>query len=1161
MSDNMRPWEAGDGKLLLSLDYGWLESPNIFSQLQIIDEVLRQYAYDKELPPDTVKAHEVFDMIIGTGSGGLLAAMLGPLQMTTQEARSAFDALQEYTFNPPKSWFSRLIDSLNYVLRKLRNLDTRLPNLDAEVLGKRLGSSVQQLVEEQLGINGISMKMQDIQKLIPGCYFAVTAMTSAHVAAPAVFRGYRSRTWSPDCTLIEALRATMADARLFFPVTLGKPIPQTYIGADAGHPNPIETVVQEAETVFGRQSISTILSIGSGRHQIIAVNGPTDFPEAMVKLVSSAQAASERTIARFSHHQEVYHRLEVDYLHPPATSSRASVYVDSLTYLNREEVRQRINELVSLMCSRRGIIAVEEIGHAKPGATSRAVEDMPKTTSTYDNIKTLPYPERASFNPHHVCFEGTRGHILSVIIDWMVSEGIKPSVLWLEGVFGSGKSFIAHSVAVEAHRRAILGSSFFMTPGTSIREGLGFVSNITEPPSLKNVISSLLADLAGLSDEFRWTVGTLLARHPRLATATPSVQMTELLMPSLSCLPGDRTFVWVIDGFDELMRSSDRDEADGLFDSLCAFAPHFPNNFLVFVTSRPLPSHPVPQTSFIRHLLLDITSAENMRDVNVIAIAELQKVGDYNRAFSVPLPEDSLAIAFRSQAGGHPLWLRVAREHLLKSLTPDEELEELLSLKSNGASSYHQFMNSTYAEVIGHSIDLQNPKNQKALKNVIFLLLALERPLPLSVILDILDGSTDLPSKTFSSVISQLCPLLLGLNSGSPVEFIHLSLRDFFTSSPSFSDLIQDVPPPRDLSPSHFILLQCGFRVMGTHLHPQALVDKDSRDCPTLDYVVGAWPYHITHITHTTDDSQFAQHLSDFFDHSFIFWLGYHPTTPLPFLFTIDFLARAKRFYVDIWDEKVLSRKKTAETLAEIQIVLEKLERFDDWLSCSYQAIELWRGLAESDVKNQRSLYISMFNLAIGYGKFGLEKEALSVYQESLAVCRSLCQREDRAFTSDDLAQLLTRVSMCLSSAGQHMEAAEATREAILIQRKLMEDHPRVFEPDLAHSLMNLSIDLSASKMYQEALAASEESVTLRRELVDKQPNVFEARLAFSLHKASFDLASVGRQAEAITVADEAVSIYQKLVKEQPGMFEDDLQSATSQKGEIQLQMPADSCE
>ncbi|KAH8798060.1 hypothetical protein DL96DRAFT_1477604 [Flagelloscypha sp. PMI_526] len=752
-------------------------------------------------------------------------------------------------------------------------------------------------------------------------------------------------------------------------------------------------------------------------------------------------------------------------------------------------------------------------------------------------MKILSYAERASFNPYLVCFEGTRLHILLPIFTWMTEKGAKAHLMWLEGLLGSGKSFVAHSVAARAQELGILGSSFFMTPGTNIRDVEDQCSASKEPPSLKNLVTSLVVDLGGLSTAFKWTIGELLENQPRLATASPSVQLTDLLLPSLASLPKDRVFLWVIDGFDEIMRYHDRGESHRLFETLTSSLRSFPSNFIIFITSRPLPHHPVPQVPAVCHIRLDLSSPENHHDLNIISYAELQKLATTNQYFSIPTPGDQISLSFRKKAEGHPLWLRVVRDYLETSATPNEELEELLN--SNDSSDYDQLMTSTYVQVVVRSIDLRNSKNQKALRIVVSVLLTLQRPLPLPTLLEILKGSTEIPARTFNSIATSLRSLLLGLDNERPLEFIHLSLRDFFVSSKSFGDLVQDVTMPRDLSPGHLTLLECAFQVMEIHLRPEVSVADYPRENAPLAYVVASWPNHMTQLDATAHGQQLSIPLSKFLDLSFIPWLEYHPTIGIPFLFTRKFLDHAQSLAQSLWVEKVVSQRKIASKLDELRGRFEKSRRFNDWALCSDQSVEFWR-YQLTFRSDHRSLCIAINNMARGLDNLGQTREALAASEEAVSLYRQLFQDHPSVFEAD-LALSLNNFSVYLSYAGRHAETLAAIEQAVSLYRQLVQDRPNVFEADLARSLNNFSIHLSNAGRHAEARAAIEQAVSLYRQLVQDRPNVFEADLALSLNSFSVSLSDAGRHAEALAAIEQAVSLHLQLVQDRPNVFEADL--------------------
>ncbi|CAK7206341.1 hypothetical protein SEUCBS139899_009130, partial [Sporothrix eucalyptigena] len=80
----------GEQIRLLALDGGGVRG---LSSLMILDALMT--TVDPESPP---KPCEYFDMIGGTSTGGLIAIMLGRLQMTVNECIEAYTSLSDKVF-------------------------------------------------------------------------------------------------------------------------------------------------------------------------------------------------------------------------------------------------------------------------------------------------------------------------------------------------------------------------------------------------------------------------------------------------------------------------------------------------------------------------------------------------------------------------------------------------------------------------------------------------------------------------------------------------------------------------------------------------------------------------------------------------------------------------------------------------------------------------------------------------------------------------------------------------------------------------------------------------------------------------------------------------------------------------------------------------------
>jgi patatin-like phospholipase/acyl hydrolase len=86
----------GDGIRLLALDGGGVRG---LSSLMILRQLM--VTIDRDSPP---KPCEFFDMIGGTSTGGLIAIMLGRLNMTVDECIQAYISLAGKVFEKKRTW-------------------------------------------------------------------------------------------------------------------------------------------------------------------------------------------------------------------------------------------------------------------------------------------------------------------------------------------------------------------------------------------------------------------------------------------------------------------------------------------------------------------------------------------------------------------------------------------------------------------------------------------------------------------------------------------------------------------------------------------------------------------------------------------------------------------------------------------------------------------------------------------------------------------------------------------------------------------------------------------------------------------------------------------------------------------------------------------------
>ena len=85
----------------------------------------------------------------------------------------------------------------------------------------------------------------------------------------------------------------------------------------------------------------------------------------------------------------------------------------------------------------------------------------------------LPHAEYATYRTRQApdgqesqgCMEGTREQILADLEEWAVDNAA--NVFWLNGMAGTGKTSIAHSLCERLDEHKILGASFFCSRSAS----------------------------------------------------------------------------------------------------------------------------------------------------------------------------------------------------------------------------------------------------------------------------------------------------------------------------------------------------------------------------------------------------------------------------------------------------------------------------------------------------------------------------------------------------------------------------------------------------------------------------------------------------------------------------------------------------------------------
>ncbi|KAL2886902.1 Vegetative incompatibility protein HET-E-1 [Ceratocystis lukuohia] len=294
--------------IILSLDGGGVRG---LSSLFILERILEGISNAENLG-EVPSPSQIFSLIGGTGTGGIIAIMLGRLGMTVRQSIKAYKKLIK-TAPAPK-------------LTKAGDLSP----------GCFSASDIEKAIKEMVQEKYSGASTGQNEDLL----FKDESCTKTKVS-----------TFS-ECTVLEVAKAvSTADTILSDSMTLGED-EEVFIGAEYGYNNPCEILISEAEKVFPKREL-IILSIGTGITKVVEINNKSkSLDEALAKIAASSKACEIRLHNKY-HGKSNYQRFNVENglreIKPKTVQTVAEIAAHSRNYVNENEAS--IAEFVDLVKS------------------------------------------------------------------------------------------------------------------------------------------------------------------------------------------------------------------------------------------------------------------------------------------------------------------------------------------------------------------------------------------------------------------------------------------------------------------------------------------------------------------------------------------------------------------------------------------------------------------------------------------------------------------------------------------------------------------------------------------------------------------------------------------------------------------------------------------
>ncbi|THU83058.1 FabD/lysophospholipase-like protein [Dendrothele bispora CBS 962.96] len=326
---------------LLSLDGGGIRG---VSELIVLHEIMVRIR-DKKNLLDLPKPCEYFHLIGGTSTGGLIAIMLGRLEMNTEEALAQYKALAGHIF-----------DKIN---RKSKGHDGTFKATTLEGEMKKLLQSC--CGDPEALMCGDVMRENEMGRAF------ICAVPATNMRFPRIFRTYKlSGDSDPNCKIWQAARATTAAPTFFKRISVPGVggIEETFIDAGIRCNNPAKQVREEARRLFGEnRTVGVFVSIGTGHSGTIGLSNPDVFQrilpsqliDTLKNIATDCESVADELASEYGEREEsVYFRFNVTHgvgqISLEEWKKISEIVTHTKAYLQDSRISAYVDSVVQRLC-------------------------------------------------------------------------------------------------------------------------------------------------------------------------------------------------------------------------------------------------------------------------------------------------------------------------------------------------------------------------------------------------------------------------------------------------------------------------------------------------------------------------------------------------------------------------------------------------------------------------------------------------------------------------------------------------------------------------------------------------------------------------------------------------------------------------------------------
>ncbi|KAK7033585.1 hypothetical protein VNI00_012822 [Paramarasmius palmivorus] len=406
----------------------------------------------------------------------------------------------------------------------------------------------------------------------------------------------------------------------------------------------------------------------------------------------------------------------------------------------------------------------------------------------------------------NICLPKTREALLDEIVSWANdSEG--PSVFWLHGVAGAGKSTVANSVAHMFDGLERLLGSF------------RFSRDVAERNDPTKLFGNLAYQLARFNVQLKEKVLQTIDNHGDLGSLPLSNQIRILVVDVLAAVQFAGPVVIVIDAVDE---SGDELTRDDLLRALASEVVHLPRYVRIFLTSR----DEADIRSYLRGISMSKSidvAANTAKDIQAFIEFRMNQIKTRYPSLPPGWPEYAARMELAARAHGLFQWAAVVCRYI-QSFDPEERLDEILAQEPAERAEAESALDKLYLDILRRvCVNIPTPAFRYVFGTILLLRAPFTR-LGLDMFLGLGKsnrGAYPPPVKLSSSesIIISLGSLLRVEHDGTVeddmvIRVLHPSLIDFFLDTQRCTDSRYFI----NYAEQHAVIALRCFQVMKTML-------------------------------------------------------------------------------------------------------------------------------------------------------------------------------------------------------------------------------------------------------------------------------------------------------------------------------------------------------